>query len=60
MPYVVTSECNLCGTCSAGCEGGAARAEDTQAAIDVTICIECGICAAICPYQAIVYEEEET
>ncbi len=59
MPYMVTSECILCGTCSYGCEIGAARQGDACATIDITICIECGICAANCPSQAIIFEEED-
>ena len=59
MPYVVTNDCNLCGACIAGCQSGAIKEGDTQANIDVTLCVECGQCADNCPFQAIVFEEEE-
>jgi ferredoxin len=58
MPYVITIECNQCGTCAAGCEGGAIQEGQDQNTINVTICIECGICAANCPFEAIFFEEE--
>lgn len=59
MPYVVTSGCNLCGACIAGCEDGAIKEGEIQAEIDIVLCIECGICATNCPFQAIVFEEEK-
>ncbi|MGD0101374.1 MAG: 4Fe-4S binding protein [Acidobacteriota bacterium] len=27
--------------------------------MDIVLCIECGICATNCPFQAIVFEEEK-
>ena len=58
MPYVVTSECILCGACSAGCESSAITENDTQAVIDIAICIECGTCERNCPSQAIIWEDD--
>jgi ferredoxin len=58
MPYVITKECNQCDTCLVGCESGAVQEGPDNNTIDITICIECGICAANCPFQAIVFEEE--
>jgi ferredoxin len=58
MPYVVTSECILCGACEAGCESNAITEGDTQMLIDVNICVECGSCERNCPSNAIVFEEE--
>jgi len=58
MPYVVTSECILCGACVLGCESDAITEGDTQCAINVDLCIECGTCAANCPSSAIIFEEE--
>jgi uncharacterized Fe-S center protein len=58
MPYVVTSECILCGACVAGCETGAITEGDTQSHIDVTICIECGNCKLNCPSEAIIWVDE--
>jgi ferredoxin len=58
MPYVITSDCNQCGTCVSGCEVGTIKEEPNRNRIDVTDCIECGVCADNCPFQAIVFEEE--
>ena len=58
MPYVITKECNQCDACFVGCESGAIHEGPDKNTIDITICIECGICAANCPFQAIVFEEE--
>jgi len=58
MIYVITSDCNQCGACEAGCETGAIKQGETQNTIDITICSECGECADICPFQAIVVETE--
>ena len=58
MPYVVTSECILCGACVAGCETGAITEGDTQSHIDVAICIECGKCQTNCPSDAIIWVDE--
>jgi ferredoxin len=58
MPYVVTSDCNTCGACVAGCESGAVKEGDTINSIDVSMCIECGLCAANCPFGAIKYEDD--
>jgi ferredoxin len=58
MPYVVTSECILCGACEAGCESNAITEGDTQMHIDVNICVECGTCERNCPVSAIIFEDE--
>jgi ferredoxin len=58
MAYVVTSECILCGACSAGCESNAITENETQAVIDLAICVECGTCERNCPSQAIIWEDE--
>jgi ferredoxin len=59
MAYVVTSGCNLCGACVAGCEYGAIQEGETQAVIDAVLCVDCGLCAANCPFQAIESEERK-
>ena len=59
MPYVVTSECILCGACEAGCESAAITEGETRAIINVDICIECGTCEMNCPVEAIVFVAEE-
>jgi ferredoxin len=58
MPYVVTSECILCGACESGCESDAITEGDTQAHIDVNVCIECGTCERNCSSGAIVFMED--
>lgn len=58
MPYIVTSDCILCGACISGCESNAITEGETQAIIDPNICIECGTCESNCPSSAIHYEEE--
>ena len=55
MPFVVTSDCILCGACVAGCEVGAAHEGETQSYIDADICIECGTCQRNCPVGAIIF-----
>lgn len=60
MPYVVTSECILCGACESGCESNAISEDGSQMRIDVNICVECGTCERNCPSNAIIYEDEPT
>ncbi len=59
MPYVVTSECILCGACEAGCESSAITEGETRAIIDIEICVECGVCEMNCPSEAIIFVDEE-
>ena len=42
MPYVVSSDCILCGACVSGCEVGAITEGEEQCHIDPDVCIECG------------------
>ena len=58
MPYVVNSECVLCGACVSGCECGAISEGETQCRIDPDICIECATCEANCPSRAITFVDE--
>jgi ferredoxin len=58
MPYVVTSECLLCGACISGCDSDAISEGETQAIIDIELCIECGTCKRNCPSEAIVFVED--
>jgi ferredoxin len=58
MPYVVTSECILCGACVVGCESNAITEGETQSYIDPDLCVECGTCERNCPSEAIIYVEE--
>lgn len=58
MPYVVNSECLLCGACVSGCEVQAISEGETQCHIDPEVCIECGTCEANCPAQAISFVDD--
>jgi ferredoxin len=58
MPYVVTSDCILCGACVSGCENDAISEGDTQSVINVDLCIECGTCEMNCPSGAIIFVED--
>jgi ferredoxin len=58
MPYIVTSECILCGACVVGCESNAITEGDTQSYIDPELCVECGTCERNCPSEAIIYVED--
>jgi ferredoxin len=58
MPYVVSSDCILCGACVSGCEVKAISEGETRCQIDPDICIECSVCEANCPSQAIGFVEE--
>ncbi len=58
MPYVVSSDCILCGACVSGCEVGAITEGEEQCHIDPDVCIECGTCEANCPVQAIHFVDD--
>jgi ferredoxin len=58
MPYVVNSDCVVCGACVSGCEVKAISEGEAQCHIDPEVCIECGTCEANCPCQAISFVEE--
>jgi len=56
--YVVT---NLCRTCVArpciyACKKDAIHIGETQAIIDPSKCINCGLCMQACPFHAIIYQ----
>jgi ferredoxin len=59
MPYIVSSECILCGACVVGCESNAITEGETQAHIDVNLCVECGTCERNCPSEAISFVEDK-
>ena len=57
--YSVTDNCRFClgKACLNTCKFGAIHPGDTRMHIDPAKCKECGMCAKVCPYQAIVHLE---
>ena len=53
MPYVITGECNMCGTCIEECPVEAIAVGDPKYIIDPDECTDCGACADVCPEEAI-------
>ncbi len=59
MPHVVTDHCTACRytECVALCPVDCFHAADDRLYIDPDACIDCGLCVAACPYNAIWPEE---
>ena len=56
MPYKITDECTLCGSCTDACPSEAISEGKEKFAIDPELCIDCGACVDACPASAIVEE----
>ncbi len=56
VPYVVVSKCTGCGTCIRECPDQIIGLVKGRAAILTDLCVECGICAFLCPNVAMVNE----
>ena len=53
MAYVISDECESCGTCESECPVGAISEGDGKYEINADECVDCGTCAAACPTEAI-------
>jgi [FeFe] hydrogenase (group B1/B3) len=55
--YFVTNACRGClaRPCMLNCPKKAITMENGQAKINPDLCVDCGICKKVCPYQAIIY-----
>ncbi len=49
VPHVVVSKCTGCGTCVRECPEQIIGLVKNKAAILTDLCVECGICAFVCP-----------
>ncbi|MCP4355571.1 MAG: DUF3470 domain-containing protein [Proteobacteria bacterium] len=60
MTFVVTENCIKCKytDCVEECPVGAFHEGSNMVVINPEVCIECGICATVCPIQAIKADEE--
>ncbi len=60
MAYIITSPCigEKASDCVDVCPVDCIAEGDDQFFIDPDICIDCGACEAVCPVQAIYYEED--
>lgn len=56
MPYRITDDCIVCGTCEPECPEGAINEGEEKYVIDPEKCSECGTCAEVCPESAIIEE----
>ena len=56
VPRVDVFKCTGCGICVKGCPEGIIGMVKEKAAILSDLCVECGICAFVCPFVAIVNE----
>lgn len=52
MAYVISKDCQACGTCKDECPQEAIKEGDIYT-IDPELCVECGACADVCPCGAI-------
>ena len=57
--YSVTDSCRFClgKACLNTCKFGAITPGETRMHIDPAKCKECGMCAKVCPYHAIIHQE---
>lgn len=60
MAFVITSPCKeeLAGECVEVCPVDCIEKGEGMFYIDPDICIDCGACEAVCPVEAIYFEDE--
>ena len=60
MAFVITSPCKeeLAGECVEVCPVDCIEKGEGMFYIDADICIDCGACEAVCPVEAIYFEDE--
>ncbi|MCU9593469.1 4Fe-4S dicluster domain-containing protein [Caldibacillus thermolactis] len=60
MAFVITAPCKneLAAECVEVCPVDCIEKGEDQYFIDPAICIDCGACQAVCPVEAIYYEED--
>ncbi len=57
-PVIKASKCCQCATCYLFCPVGCVRDTGTHFDADLNYCKGCGICAQVCPIEAITMERE--
>jgi len=58
-PLIKADKCAQCGWCYLYCPTGCIEEGETHFAVDLNYCKGCGICAQVCPQDAIVMAREE-
>ncbi|MFQ6116717.1 MAG: 4Fe-4S binding protein [Candidatus Bipolaricaulia bacterium] len=58
-PVVKVGKCSQCGWCYLFCPTGCIEERETHFAVDLDWCKGCGICAQVCPQDAIMMVREE-
>ena len=60
MAFVITEPCRAekAGECVEVCPVDCIEIGADQYYIDLSLCIDCGACQAVCPVEAIFYEED--
>lgn len=54
--YFITAACDDCRACEAVCPQNCIDFSTTPAAIQKEHCLHCGLCAEVCPHEAVIWE----